>query len=82
MLCSSSSHLHFVLRILCTSCFLIGDGLGDDEDIDRFVMSQGMVTQQCHPVCRFFELSYRIDFNIEISPYVTGFTTHGFYRLI
>ena len=73
----SSCDLNFVSRIICTSYILKDNELGDGEDIDRFVMPQGMFTPRIS-VIRCAEYSeFCMDRSIETSPYVTGFTRHG-----
>ena len=76
ILCPSSCHFHFVLRILCTSYNELGNG----KDIDRFDMPQGIFTPRISVIrCAFFfGLSYR--FRIGTFLCVTGFTRHGFSR--
>ena len=54
--------------------------LGEDEDIDRFPLPQGILTPRISVIRFFFFSGFRIDVSIEKCPYVTEFSPHGFPR--
>ena len=58
----------------------IDDELGEDEDVDRFPVPQGMFTPRISVIrCKYFS-GFRIDFSIEKCLYVTEFSQNGFSR--
>ena len=53
-------------------CLFIENKVGYNEDIERFAMPQGMLTSSFSVIrCTDFS-GFRVDFSIELCPYVTG----------
>lgn len=76
----NQDYVSLILRIWCTSYLSIDNELGDVENIDRFIMPQGMFAPRISLIrCARFS-NFRLDCSIEISPHVTGFTRHHFSR--
>ena len=71
-----ASHAPYILY----EYLLIDNDLGDGEDIDRFVMPQGMLTPRIRVIGCTEILEFCMDRGIETSPYVTGFTRHAVSR--
>ena len=73
ILCRSPRYLNFVLPIANTPYLLTDDELGDDDDIDCFVMPHGMFTRSVSAIHSAELSDFRIDSSMDITPYVALF---------
>ena len=80
LLCLPSQYLNVVLGIVNTPYLLTDNELGDREDIDRSALPQITSIPSTSVILGIDFSGFRVDFSVDKSTHVTGFTRHGLSR--